>query len=35
MEEAKIALSKLSYLKLTDQELKGIKTLEDAKKSTP
>ena len=33
MEEAKIALSKLSYLKLTDQELKGIKTLEDAKKA--
>lgn len=39
MEEAKIELSKLSYqskssfLKLTDQELKGIKTLEDAKKA--
>ncbi len=33
MEEAKIALSKLQYLKLTDQELKGIKTLEDAKKA--
>lgn len=39
MEKAKIELSKLSYqsklgfLKLTDQELKGIKTLEDAKKA--
>ena len=33
MEEAEFALSRLSYLKLTDQELKGIKTLEDAKKA--
>ena len=33
MEEAEFALSRLSYLKLTDQELKSIKTLEDAKKA--
>ena len=33
MDEAKAALSQMSYLKLTDQELKAIKTLEDAKKA--
>lgn len=33
MDEAKAALSQMSYLTLTDQELKAIKTLEDAKKA--
>lgn len=33
MEEAELALSKMKYLKLTDQELKGIKNLEDAKRA--
>lgn len=33
MEQAEIALSEMKYLKLTDQELKGIKTLEDAKRA--
>lgn len=33
MEEAEQALSQMKYLKLTDQELKGIKTLEDAKRA--
>lgn len=33
MEEAELALSQMKYLKLTDQELKGIKTLEDAKRA--
>ncbi|MDD1553172.1 hypothetical protein FO615_06215 [Riemerella anatipestifer] len=33
MEEAKLALSKMTHLKLTQQELLQIKTLEDAKKA--
>lgn len=33
MEDAKLALSKMTYLKLTDQELQGIQTLEDAKRA--
>ena len=33
MDEARAALSQMSYLTLTDQELKAIKTLEDAKKA--
>lgn len=33
MEEAELALSQMKYLKLTDQELRGIKTLEDAKRA--
>ena len=33
MEEAELALSQMKYLKLTDQELAGIKTLEDAKRA--
>lgn len=33
LEEARMALSQMTYLKLTDQELRGIKTLEDAKKA--
>ncbi|MGC5744364.1 phage tail tape measure protein [Chryseobacterium sp. NFX27] len=33
MDEAREALSKMSYLKLTETELKAIQTLEDAKKA--
>ena len=33
MEEAELALSEMKYLKLTDTELRGIQTLEDAKRA--